>query len=246
MLIAVEGIDGSGKATQVQKLVARLTNQIYEEDSIEDAKRVHKNVAHFAFPDYDRTKFGPHIKNYLRGGFGPLDANDPFLVSLLYALDRFENRDSILHWLGHCHAIVVCDRYVSSNLAHQASKLAKLAPDNWRPLARDIEIVEYEVLGLPKPDLVIYLDLNAEQSYKRTHVRDDSADIHQDNTDYLYWVREVYLDYASTYKSWHLVKCFDGDRERTIDEIHEDIWEIVTQARAQFEAEILAARGAVQ
>jgi len=245
MLIAVEGIDGSGKATQVQKLVARLTDEVYEEDG-PDEKRVHRNVFLHSFPAYDDTTFGPHIKKYLRGGFGPLDANDPFLVSLLYALDRFERRDYLMHHLGSCQGIVVCDRYVASNLAHQGSKLAKLAPDNWKPLARDIEIVEYEVLGLPKPDLVIYLDLTAEQSYKRTHARDDSADIHQDNIDYLYWVREVYLDYASTYKSWHPVKGFDGDRERTVDEIHEEIWEIVTQARAQFEEEILAARGAVQ
>jgi dTMP kinase len=123
-------------------------------------------------------------------------------------------------------AHVIFDRYVPSNIAHQCSKLAKQTPDNWLGLAKQIEAVEYGLLRLPRPDMVFYLDLTAKQSYVRTHARDTEKDIHQDDIDYLWWVREVYMDYASTDRGWHVIQCFDGDRERTVDEIHQEIYTI--------------------
>jgi len=214
MLIAFEGIDGSGKATQAEML--------------RGAMHLSQRAATLmSFPMYDSTMFGPHIKTYLRGGFGPIDQNDPFLVSLLYGLDRFEALPLIRrHQNENRH--IIFDRYVPSNIAHQCSKRAKLAPDNWKELASQIERVEYDLLKLPRPDLVFYLDLTAEQSYRITHERDDEKDIHQDDIDYLWWVREVYLEYASSHDNWHVIQCFDEQGRRSVEDIHKQIWTIFT------------------
>lgn len=207
MLVAIEGIDGSGKATQAKLLSARM------------------GAALFSFPAYDKTVAGPMIKKYLKGEMGSLYANNPFLVSLLYALDRQEVVDTM--GVSMLHGDVVCDRYVHSNVAHQCAKLydGSATPGRpWLQLANDIERIEFDALCLPEADLVIYLDLTAEQSYARTHARDTEADIHQDDLAYLAATREVYLYYARTYKAWRLVKCFDDEgNPRSVEDIHAEI-----------------------
>jgi thymidylate kinase len=90
--------------------------------------------------------------------------------------------------------------------------------------------IEYAILDTPTPDLVFYLDLTAEQSYARTHARDDAPDLHQDNKMYLRNVRHVY-QYLAKDPSWHTITCFNEDgTPRTVDEIHAEIFEIFVAA----------------
>jgi len=226
MLVAFEGIDGSGKATQAKLLVDRLTNHFGAEWDATGAYSTFKGASLYSFPDYD-TESGQHLKRYLRGDMGSLGSNDPFLVSLLYALNRYQHRDQMKHLMEHCGTLIVCDRYVASNLAHQgANEPSRRRRGN---LLQYIDAVEHGELELPRPDLVILLDLTSEQSFRRTHARDDAPDLHQDSLDYMTNVRQVYLELEDTYASWHLIKCMDAEgKDRSVEEIHEEIWQIVT------------------
>jgi dTMP kinase len=107
VLIAIEGIDGSGKGTQAQQLVERLNQH-------------NTTACLLSFPRYSETLFGTTIGRFLDGDFGPLDAVAPELAATLYAGDRYESRGLLIDALDN-HQVVVCDRYVPSNLAHQGS-----------------------------------------------------------------------------------------------------------------------------
>lgn len=229
MLIAFEGIDGSGKATQARKLQERLNNHFYKEWETTGAYKQWKGAALVSFPRYEDSVFGRFIRHYLKGGYGDLYQNDPFLVSLLYALDRYEYRDQIVHFVEETKDIVILDRYVASNMGHQGAKLEG-QPKALTELLRNIEITEHEVLGMPRPNLVFLLDLTAEESWARIHDRDEEGDLHQDNWPYLSAVRDIYLDLADTYRCWHVVDCFDAyGQPRSVEAIHEEIWGIVEE-----------------
>jgi len=213
MLIVFEGIDGSGKSTQAKMLYEAITAVATRSGDGADCLLT-------KCPDYTGTVMGPHIKRYLEGGFGDLADNHPFLVSLLYAIDRYENRDELREWL--CAGIdVVCDRYTYSNIAHQCAKNYGDRP--WKPLAGEILHIEREVFGLPVPDKTIYLDISAEHSFARTHARAAWKDIHEEDCEYLDKVRKIYQWFAVRDKSWAVVPCFATGRERTVDEIHREI-----------------------
>jgi len=226
VLIAVEGIDGAGKYTQANLLAERIA-----QSQPRDASPV---VLH-SFPDYRHSTLGPKIRHYLKGGLGKLHDNSPMLVALLFALERFEKRESIESALGAGQTIV-CDRYTPSNLAHQAAKYYDGTVDiasDWMRVLWDIATVEYCVLGMPTPDLVIYLDLTAEQSKARTAARDNSSDLHQDDLVYLSNTRAVYQYLTSASSTWHTVACFNDDgTPRTIDQIHDEIFNIYTAAES--------------
>src|SRR5262245_38670497 len=144
MLIAIEGIDGSGKGTQAQRLVDRL-----------GAAGVRRALV--SFPRYRETLFGGAIGEFLNGAFGSLHEVHPFLASLLYAGDRFESRGHLSQLLAS-NDVVVLDRYVASNLAHQGAKLDGAAQ---RDLLDRIAHIEHDVFGLPRADLTLLLDLPA-------------------------------------------------------------------------------------
>lgn len=224
MLVAFEGIDGSGKNTQARKLADRITAE----------RSPAEGAALFSFPDYENSTVGPQIRHYLKGELGKLHDNHPFLVANMFALERFEKRNQILDALV-CHRPVICDRYVPSNLAHQAAKIYDgprlLASAEWEYLIQDIVNVEYGVLSMPMPNLVIYLDLTAEQSFTRTHARDSAPDLHQDDIEYLRKTRAIYKYLASRDDCWRTVPCFDMEGQpRSIEEIHDEIFEIYAAA----------------
>ncbi len=140
-LIAVEGIDGSGKQTQVRLLARELES------------RGHR-VLSTGFPHYD-SWFGKMVGQFLNGDFGPLDSVDPHFTALLYAGDRFEGKRPIVAAL-ESGEVVLADRYVGSNLAHQS---ARTAPEKRAEFRAWIEHLEYSIYELPKEDLVLYLRL---------------------------------------------------------------------------------------
>lgn len=219
MLIALEGIDGSGKGTQSQRLQQTLTG---------DGHR----VALLSFPRYDETFFGRAIGQFLDGRFGSLDQVHPQLASLLFAGDRFESRDVITAALAE-HDIVLCDRYVASNIAHQAAKLDQPQRDE---LQAWIAQLEFEVYDLPRPDLTLLLDLPAaaaQHLIARKSTRsytDKAADLQEADADYLQRVRQVYLALETADAGWQRIEVERSGQLRSIDDVADEIAAVVRQA----------------
>lgn len=220
MLIAIEGIDGSGKYTQAALLKAK-------------ASECGRSAEVLSFPQYGKTLFAKSIADYLNGKFGDLASVPTQFAALLYAGDRFESF-SLLQQLRTTHELLIFDRYVASNLAYQTAKL---------PLAERQDFIawlsqiEYEIYGLPKADLTLYLDMpppHALELVYKKHPRNyttQAADIHEQDTSYLARCREVYQMLAATNlnSEWHTISCMRSDGSiRDIAEIHTDIWQIVS------------------
>lgn len=211
-LIVIEGIDGSGKGTQAQQLTERLT-------------ATGRRVQLLSFPRYRETLFGHAIGDFLNGRFGQLNEVHPFLASVLYAADRFESKSVLTDALQHSD-VVVCDRYVPSNLAHQGAKLDGADRDE---LLRTIERIEFEVFALPRPSLVVLLDVPVEIAQRNIAAKkprsytDKAADLQEADAAYLQRVRNVYLQLASAAPNWQRVESTRAGEQRPIVEIGDDI-----------------------
>jgi dTMP kinase len=220
LLIDIEGIDGSGKGTQARRLCDRLVQSGVSTSLI-------------SFPRYQETLFGRAIGEFLNGDYGTLEQVHPFLVSLLFAGDRFESKP-LLEEALEASEVVVLDRYVPSNVAHQASKCQGPARAD---LTKRILELEFEVFRLPRPDLVLLLDLPvpmAQELVLRKAARSYThrpADLQEADGAYLQRVREVYLELARHNARWQSISVCTGDRLRGIDEVSEEIWAAVTKAR---------------
>lgn len=215
-LVALEGIDGSGKGTQAGRLVDRL-------------RAAGHRAALVSFPRYEATLFGKAVGEYLDGRFGALDRVSPFLVSLLYAGDRFESRRFLLQTIAR-HEVVVLDRYVASNIAHQA---AKLGPSDRDELVRWIERIEYEIYELPRADLTLLLDVPVEEARRRVAQKqrrpytDKTADLQEADGGYLEAVRGIYRELAARQPDWTTVAAQADEDYRSPDDIAEELWRIV-------------------
>lgn len=211
-LFVIEGIDGSGKGTQAKRLHEILTQQGHR-------------CGLLSFPQYDDNFFGARIGDFLNGEFGNLGDLDPFLISLLYAGDRFESREKILAAQAESDLLIL-DRYVPSNLAHQA---AKYQGEKRGQLIEWIDKIEYEIFKVPRPSQVVLLDTPVETSQnliarksQRTYT-DQKADLQESDTSYLDDVRNVYLDVAKANPEWTVVPVVQNGSLRTIEEIGDEI-----------------------
>jgi len=195
-LIALEGIDGSGKGTQAALLHKRLLDE-----------GIRSTV--LSFPRYQATAFGRQIGEFLNGRFGSLDQVHPLLASLLFAGDRFESQALIRQSLAE-YEVVLCDRYVASNIAHQA---AKRTGDERRELSAWIEQLEFGIYQLPRPQLTLWLDVPvaiAQELIARKSKRnytDQAADLQEADGGYLQQVYNVYADLAANQPGWRRVGC---------------------------------------
>lgn len=211
-LVAIEGIDGSGKGTQAQRLLSHLQAQ-------------GRRATLLSFPRYEATFFGRAVGEYLNGAFGSLEQVHPFFASLLFAGDRFESRD-LLREAVASQDVVVLDRYVASNVAHQAARLD--GPARQR-LIEAIEYLEFELYRIPRPDLVVLLDLSVPAAQRliatkpRRSYTERSADIQEADAQYLAGVRELYLELAGRDPEWSVVACERQNVVRSIDDIADEI-----------------------
>jgi dTMP kinase len=216
VLIAIEGIDGAGKGTQAARIA-------------ETAAAQEHSVASFSFPLYDGNPFSRAIADYLNGEFGAADDVHPELAALLYAGDRFHARPRLLAAVEE-HDLVICDRYVASNAAHQGAKLEGAAQ---RRLLDWLEEVEYGEFGLPRPDLVVLLDAPvalARELVGRKAARGYTtleADIHEADAGHSGATREVYLELARR-DGWRVVSTADEDgAAREVADVAAEVWSSV-------------------
>lgn len=213
-LIVIEGLDGSGKSTQVECLKKRL-------DDINIAVRQIK------LPDYDDPS-STLVKMYLGGEFGsqPSDVNI-YAASSFYAVDRYASFSR--HWkndyLGG--TLILADRYTTSNAVHQAVKLPR---EQWADYMEWLTDYEYNKLSVPKPDKVIYLSMPVDISQRLLTSRYDGnevkKDVHESNVSYLIKCREA-AAFAAENMGWETVECSDGKNPLTIEEISDKVFSIV-------------------
>ena len=211
-LIVFEGTDGSGKSTQFARLCARL----------DDMGRSYQKLV---FPQYDQPS-SALIRMYLGGEFGthPADVN-PYAASAFYAVDRYASLKKVWGDYYEKGGLVLTDRYTTSNAVHQA---VKCTPEERGDFLRWLDDFEHNKMGLPRPDLVLYLDMPTAQAVQLLRSREasthTSADIHELDTGYLAACRDCALQ-ATQLLNWKVVPCVDSQGSlRSIEEIHQEIW----------------------
>lgn len=212
-LIIIEGSDGSGKETQTNLLYKKLKNK-------------NINVKKISFPNYNSPASEP-LKMYLAGDFGK-NVNDvnTYAASTFFAVDRYASFKQDWESFYNNNGIVLSDRYTTSNMVHQASKIEdNKEKEKYLDWLIDLE---WSKLELPSPDVVIFLDVSPELSQKLINDRknkftgEDKKDIHENNFEYL---KKSYLnakELANKY-GWIIVSCETNGNLKTIDEINEDI-----------------------
>ena len=212
-LIVIEGLDGSGKATQAQKLYETLKNN-------------GENVIKVSFPDYNSDS-SSLVKMYLNGEFGT-DPNviNPYAASSFYAVDRFASYAKNWRQFYLDGGTVIADRYTTSNAIHQCAKLPK---EQWNGFIEWLFHYEYKLLGIPTPYRTIYLRVDPAVSQelmtKRYEGNEAKKDIHEANLGYLMKARKA-ADYCAETLSWSVVECSRERQIRTISEISKDILSI--------------------
>ena len=215
-LIVIEGTDGSGKSTQF-----RLMSEHLEKDGIA--------FKHLVFPRYSEES-SALIRMYLGGQFGskPTDVN-AYAASSFYAVDRYASYKMDWGQWYEDGGVVLSDRYTTSNAVHQASKLSGEERERYLKWLYDFE---YDKLGLPRPDLTIYLDVPTDFTEKLLRHREQDtntqADIHEKDMEYLATCRQTGRA-AAEYYSWKVIRCVKDGAMRTMEDIHQEIYTAVKQ-----------------
>lgn len=209
-LIVLEGTDGSGKATQCAALEEALKKQGISCRKVE-------------FPQYSEDS-SALIRMYLAGQFGsrPTDVN-AYAASTFYAVDRYASYKKDWGSFYEAGGVILADRYTTSNAVHQGSKLQG---EERKKFFKWLFDFEYGLMGLPAPDMVIYLDVPVEQTGRNMRHRQEetgtSADIHEKDTEYLRQCRMAAAEAAEMF-SWRRIACTDHETMRPIEDIHREV-----------------------
>lgn len=219
-MIVIDGSDGSGKATQTKLLVKRL-------------KKRGEHVRTLDFPQYEKNFFGAFVGECITGEHGDFLTLDPHITSVIYAADRFESSEKIKKWL-HDGCTVVLDRYVSANQIHQGGKIFDARKR--KEFLLWLDEMEYGVFKMPRPHMVIYLDvpimtsvglLRHAQQKKKKYLKEGKSDLVEQSMDYLSNARNSAIWLSRTQKNWHRIQCVKDGSLRAIGDIHEEIMSLV-------------------
>lgn len=220
MFIVFEGNDGSGKATQAKLLSERFKKEKIPHELLD-------------FPSYNRNFFGTLLADCLAGKCGDFVHLDPKVASTLYALDRLEESPRIKSALED-KKIVITDRFTSSNQIHQGGKI-------FDPVARDeflvwLDGMEHTTLGIPRPEAVLYFrvpleiskKLLAEDREKKNTSAPSGKDTVEEDEEYMRRSHEAAEWLASRQNNWHTIECVKNGAMRSREEIHEDVYKVVS------------------
>jgi dTMP kinase len=218
LIIIESGSDASGKATQTKKLYERLLSQGY-------------NIKKVEYPNYNSNS-SALVKMYLNGDFGKNAQDvDPYIASTFYAADRYASFKTEWEEFYNEGGIIIADRYTTSNMVHQASKMDVADRDKYLDWLVDYEFNLYKI---PQPDCVIFLDVPIDFSTKLMENRKNKfsgkseKDIHESNIDYLTKSYNNSLYIADKF-NWEKINCVKENELRSIDSIHEEIYNIVKE-----------------
>ncbi|MGE5676907.1 MAG: dTMP kinase [Pseudomonadota bacterium] len=217
LIIIEAGSDASGKATQTKKLFTRIKTEKH-------------NIRKVEYPNY-KSDSSALVKMYLNGEFGykPEDVN-AYAASTFYSVDRYASY--MKEWKRYYEngGIVLADRYTTSNMVHQASKIDDTA--EWERYLDWLWDLEFVKLGLPVPDMVIFLDVppditNGLISKRNNKITGGSKkDIHESDSEYLKKTYKNACRIAEKY-GWKRIVCTEGGLLRSIDDIHNEIYDYV-------------------
>lgn len=224
-LIIIEGSDGSGKETQTNLLYKKLKNR-------------NLNIKKISFPNYESPASTP-LKMYLAGEFGQnVDDVNTYAASTFFAVDRYASYKQDWETFYNNKGIIISDRYTTSNMVHQASKIENEG-EKQEYLDWLIDL-EWNKLKLPTPDVVIFLDVSPELSQKLMSDRknkitgEEKKDIHEDNYEYLKKSYYNALKLAKKY-NWVIVSCETNGTLKNIEEINEDILKKLSEKGVLYE-----------
>jgi dTMP kinase len=209
----LDGTDGTGKTTQIKLLERRLLKAGYK-------------VKIADFPQYN-TKSAGLVEEYLSGKYGELNNVNPYTASIFYAVDRFDASFKIKKWIKDGF-VVLANRYVTANLAHQGSKLA--TPLERKAFFDWVENLEYKILRIPRPDKTIILRMPAQvaQTLSNKRQRVDWTgkvrDIHEENLNHLSASEKVFLELNETRNNFSLINCYENNSLLDINTINNQIW----------------------
>ena len=209
-LLVIEGLDGSGKATQAKLLAEHLAAQGVP-------------VQKITFPDY-ASDSSALVKMYLAGQFGqhPDDVN-AYAASSFYAVDRYASYKTSWGSFYEQGGVIIADRYTTSNAVHQCSKLPQ---KQWEEYLHWLFDYEFHLLGLPAPDCVIYLQVDPAVSQRlmtqRYHGDESRKDVHEKDIEYLARSRRA-AEYCAAHLDWATIHCTENGAMRTIEDIQAEV-----------------------
>lgn len=226
--IVIEGLDGSGKSTQKNLLVERLKKKRFRVEMID-------------FPQYG-TKSAGLVEEYLNGKYGSSKEVGPYNASVFYACDRYDASFKIRKWL-ESGKIVICDRYVASNMGHQGGKINN--KEEREKYLKWLYNFEYDFLKIPKPDINIILKTSPEFSMKLANKISDKIkiqkreaylgdstkkDLHEKDKSHLINTLDSYLKLVKEYPDeFQVIECLDNGNLLSPDIIHEKVWQLVKE-----------------
>ena len=214
--IVIEGTDGSGKGTQVELLSERLKNN-----------KVPFEITDF--PQYGQPS-AFFVEKYLRGEYGSIEEVGPYKASYFYALDRFDKSIQMKQWLNN-GTNIISNRFTTSSMGHQTAKLDSIEEQD--AFLEWLDDLEYNQLGIPRPDLVVFLYVPANvgqelvaQKASREYTQGKSHDIHEADLNHLKKASETYCYIAKKF-GWIQINCVKDRKLMSREEIHELIFDTV-------------------
>ena len=224
----LEGMDGSGKATQTNLLVNALKKKGYKIEKVD-------------FPQYGKGS-AALLEMYLNGGYGTAEEIGPYRASIFYACDRYDASFRIRQWLAE-GKIVISDRYIASNIGHQGGKIKN--NKEWEKYINWLYDLEYNIFKIPKPDYTFILRISPELSMKMSnHIKsaekrqkrilylgnDKAKDIHEADREHLANTLNSYIRVSNKFpREYRIVECQKGDNFLPMDEIHKKILKLVEE-----------------
>lgn len=218
-LIVLDGIDGTGKGTQTEKLFEALRKKNYQVEKAD-------------FPRYGNPS-AAMVEAYLRGEFGSSEEVGPYRASTFYAIDRYAASKEMYQWLNE-GTHIISNRYVSASLGHQTQKIQN--EEEKKKFTDWLLHLEYEIFQIPKPDLTFLFTIDPkiaqeliDKKQARSYLNGHKRDIHEDDQNHLLRAQEAYIEIAKQHDDWIIIECIHNNELRSIEDIHQEVLSLISE-----------------